>query len=190
METNIWSGSKVILRPVLPADWKAFHSNDFDSESARLYEAIHFPRSEEGTRSWTERETSKRSIGDNVMLAIETLDGQLVGSISTSSCEPRHGTFKYGVAIFRAHWRKGYASEAVRILLRYYFEELRYQKANAYVYAINENSIRLQEHLGFVQEGKLRNMIFTNGQYIDEFVYGLTKYDYDKLKIDGKSTLC
>ncbi len=182
METYMWSGSKVKLRPVLPNDWKEFHNNDLDSESARLFEAIHFPRSEEGTRSWIERETSKRSIGDNVMLAIETLDGQLVGSISTSSCDARHGTFKYGIAIFRKHRRKGYASEAVRILLRFYFEELRYQKVNAYVYAINEHSIRLHERLGFVQEGTLRNMIFTNGQHIDELIFGLTKSDYDKLK--------
>jgi RimJ/RimL family protein N-acetyltransferase len=117
------------------------------------------------------------------MLAIETLDGELVGSINTNSCDTRHGTFNYGVAIFREHWRKGYASEAVMILLRFYFEELRYQKVTAHVYAFNESSIALQEHLGFVQEGKLRNMIFTKGQYFDEFLYGLTKSEYENLKV-------
>lgn len=167
MKNNIWSGAKVSLRQVLPSDWEKFHHNDYDSEGARLCDVIHFPRSEEGTRSWAELEASKAPTSDNVRLAIETLEGELIGSINTHSCDPRHGTFKYGVAIFREHWRKGYASEAVMILLRFYFEELRYQKANAFVYAFNESSIALQEHLGFIQEGRLRNMIFTKGQHFD-----------------------
>jgi RimJ/RimL family protein N-acetyltransferase len=44
--------------------------------------------------------------------------------------------------------------------MRYYLEELRYQKVNAHVYAFNEGSVTLQEHLGFVQEGRIRDMIF------------------------------
>lgn len=99
--------------------------------------------------------------------------------MSTSSCDRRHGTFKYGVAIFRGHWRNGYASDAIRILLRYYFEELRYQKVTAHVYAFNEGSIALHEGLGFVQEGRLRNMVFTMGQHFDEFIFGLTKGEYE-----------
>jgi RimJ/RimL family protein N-acetyltransferase len=182
MLNNVWSGSKVRLRSVLSSDWQAFHENDYDSEGARLCDVIHFPRSEDGTKTWAEHQTSKGPNGDNVMFAIETLDGVLVGSLSTASCDSRHGTFKYGVAIFREHWRNGYASEAIMILLRYYFEELRYQKVTAHVYAFNENSVALHERLGFVQEGRLRNMIFTRGQHFDEYLYGLTKSEYEKLK--------
>ncbi|WP_078554426.1 GNAT family N-acetyltransferase [Bacillus alkalicellulosilyticus] len=182
MNNYIWSGKKVRLRPILASDWEKFHQNDFDSQGARLCDVIYFPRSEEGTKSWASNRESEYVNGDNVILAIETFDSELVGSINTNSCDARHGTFKYGVAIFREHWRKGYASDAVRIILRYYFEELRYQKSNAYVYSFNTNSIALQEHLGFTQEGKLRNMIFTNGQHYDEYVYGLTKSEYEHLK--------
>ena len=88
--------------------------------------------------------------------------------MNTHSCDTRHGTFKYGVAIFREHWRKGYASEAVKLLLGYYFEELRYQKVMAHIYAFNESSIQLHERLGFKQEGRLRNMVFTQGRHFDE----------------------
>lgn len=182
MKNNIWSGNKVRLRAVLPTDWDKFHNNDYDSECARLCDVIYFPRSEEGTKTWAEHQASKGPDGDNFMLSIETLDGVLVGSISTHSCDPRHGTFKYGAAIFREHWRKGYATEAIMILLRYYFEELRYQKVTAHIYAFNESSIALHEYLGFLQEGRLRNMIFTQGQYYDEYLYGLTKSEYEKLQ--------
>ncbi|MFE4714349.1 acetyltransferase [Bacillus sp. FJAT-27264] len=179
MINNIWTGDKVRLRAIVPTDWEKFHNNDLDSESARLCDMIYFPRSEEGTKNWAEHQASKSPEGDNIMLAIETLDGSLVGSINAHNCDTRHGTFKYGVAIFREHWRKGYASEAVMILLRYYFEELRYQKVTAHVYAFNEGSIALQERLGFLQEGRLRNMIYSKGQHFDEYVFGLTKSEFE-----------
>ncbi|MBW7456064.1 GNAT family N-acetyltransferase [Paenibacillus sepulcri] len=185
MVENIWTGSKVRLRSIVPGDWEKFHHNDYDTETARLCDVTHFPRSEEGTRSWADNQASLGPDNDNIMLAIETHEGELIGSINTHSCDARHGTFKYGVAIFREHWRKGYAAEAVRLLLRYYFEELRYQKATAHVYAFNESSKALQEHLGFQQEGRLRNMLFTKGQHYDELVYGLLRSEYDQLKKIG-----
>jgi hypothetical protein len=72
MINNIWSGNKVSLRAILPTDWERFHNNDFDSESARLCDVIHFPRSEEGTKQWAGNQASKGPDGDNFSLAIET----------------------------------------------------------------------------------------------------------------------
>ncbi|MFN8537426.1 MAG: GNAT family protein [Thermomicrobiales bacterium] len=48
-------------------------------------------------------------------------------------------------------------------MLRYFFEELRYQKAYVGVYSFNEASLGLFAHLGFVQEGRQRRMVFTRG---------------------------
>ena len=93
------------------------------------------------------------------------MDGELVGSISTDKSDPQNGTFSYGVSIFRVYWKKGYASDAIKIVLRYFFHELRYQKVNAHVYSFNEGSKRLHEQLGFTKEGCLRNMIYTNDKY-------------------------
>ncbi|RJE88876.1 N-acetyltransferase [Paenibacillus sp. 1011MAR3C5] len=176
---NGWTGTIVRLRAIEAEDWHQFHNNDQDTVSARASDAIHFPRSEMGTRHWTEETAAKVSTGDSTMLAIEKRDGELVGCISAHSCDSRNGTFKYGVAIFRDHWRKGYAFEAVQLLLRYFFHELRYEKAVASVYGFNESSIRMQERLGFILEGRLRSMIFTNGSRHDELVFGLLRSEFD-----------
>ncbi|BBH24734.1 SPBc2 prophage-derived uncharacterized N-acetyltransferase YokL [Paenibacillus baekrokdamisoli] len=181
MISNIWTGTKVRLRSVLSSDWEKYHNNDYDSECERLCDVIHFPRSEEGTKLWAEHQSSKTPDGDNYMFAIETLDGELVGGINAHSCDSRNGTFKYGIGIFREHWRKGYASEAVKLLLRYYFEELRYHKVTANIYAFNDSSIAIHESLGFKQEGRLRKMIFTNGKHFDELIYGLLNSEYEEL---------
>jgi aminoglycoside 3-N-acetyltransferase len=178
MNTNVWEGKKVRLRAIEPADWELFHQNDLDSEAARLCDIIYPPRSPDGTRLMTERAATKEPHGDNLWLAIENHAGEMVGSLNTQSCDPRHGTFKYGLAIFRNHWRKGYASDAILIILRYYFEELRYQKVTATVYSFNQSSIALHQRLGFQQEGRLQSMIFSQGEYHDELVYGLTRAQY------------
>ncbi len=175
----IWEGSKVRLRPIMPCDWEKFHENDMDTEVSRLCDAVHKPRSPEGTRLWAERSANEQAEGDNARFAIETLAGELIGSINAHSCDPKNGTFKYGLGIFRNHWRRGYGSEAIMILLQYYFHELRYQKATAHVYAFNNGSIQLHGSLGFQHEGRLRRMVYTQGQYFDEILFGMTKEEFD-----------
>lgn len=142
MSPYIWQGNKIRLRPIDPSDWEKFHANDLDTEAARLSDAVHRPRSPEGTRLWAERVANDPGDGGNARFAIETLSGELVGSMNAHSCDQRNGTFKYGLAIFRDHWRKGYGRESIQLLLRYYFDELRYQKVTAHVYAFNDGSIR------------------------------------------------
>jgi len=63
-------------------------------------------------------------------------------------------------------------------VLRYYFEELRYQKVTVSVYSFNEESIALHKRLGFKQEGCLRRMIYTRGQYFDRLLFGLTADEF------------
>lgn len=58
--------------------------------------------------------------------------------------------------------------------MRYYFEELRYQKATVHTYSFNKPSLRLHERLGFQPEGRVRRMIHTEGQYFDDLILGLT----------------
>lgn len=66
-------------------------------------------------------------------------------------------------------------------MLRYLFEELRYQKANAHVYSFNEASISLHRNLGFQEEGRMRNMIYTQGSYHDLLLFGITREEYKKI---------
>ena len=103
---------------------------------------------------------SQRLLNANETMAyfwmIETIDGQHVGYINTFDCDRRVGRFKYAVMIKRPFWRRGYAREAVTLVLRYYFRELRYQKVAVLVYSFNEQSIRLHQALGFSLDGRLR----------------------------------
>ncbi len=52
------------------------------------------------------------------------------GDLRQATARLRHTQAALAV-VRREHQRKGYASEAIRLVLRYFFEELRYQKVNA-----------------------------------------------------------
>jgi RimJ/RimL family protein N-acetyltransferase len=178
MQMNIFEGEKVRLRAIEPEDWEVNWEWGTETESARASYWIPFPQS----RATAQRQAEKPILphqGDNFTFIIETLAGEMVGNIKTLHCNPRFGTFSYGLAVREAHQRQGYATEAIRLVLSYYFRELRYQKCTVHVYAFNEASFRLHEKLGFQPEGRLRRMIFTNGAYHDEVVLGLTAEEFE-----------
>jgi len=183
---NVWEGKLVRLRAVEPEDWQAFYDWDQDSEAARALDFVWFPGSRERHRKHAAELSVAEVKNDEMCWVIETLDGQFAGAIDTHGCDRRVGFFQYGVAVRPEHTRRGYASEAIFLVLRHFFRELRYQKANVHVYAFNEASIELHRKLGFREEARLRRMVYTNGQFYDEFIFGLTAEEFDAVEDEGR----
>ncbi len=178
-KSSIWRGDKVLLRAKTAADIPRYVA-DGVPDDMRLYGDgfVVYPASE-GTMTAMNQKSLEYPTGDACSLAIESLeDGELVGAINTSACNAQSGNFEYGVSIFAEHRRKGYALDAVRILLRYYFEERRYHRATGRVYSFNEGSLLLQERLGFQLEGTQREMIFTKGARHDVMLFGITAQEF------------
>ena len=175
---NIWQGKRIKLRAIEPSDAGVFFEWNQDSEMSRNLDFVWPPTSLEFVRQWLEKKASERPEGDLLHLVMENDQGQVVGSISTHRCDRRTGTFSYGLNVRPEHQRQGYASEAIVLVLRYFFEELRYQKAWTHVHSDNIASIRLHERLGFQLEGRLRRMLFSRGQYLDDLVYGVTVEEF------------
>lgn len=177
-QANIWEGEHVRLRAVEPEDADIHWHWDQQSDGMRLLDRLYFPRSHAGTRLWAEHAGAFEDPNGAATFIIESLEGEHVGVINTHRCDPRVGTFGYGLAIRPEHRRKGYASEAIRLVLRFYFEELRYQKVTTEVYDFNEPSLRLHERLGFTREGQLRRMGYTRGRHFDIIVFGMTAEEF------------
>ena len=183
MNTNesgsLWQGKLVRLRAIEPGDWETYYAWNFDDQQTRALYFIPFPQSREAVRRWAEQESARPIGDDNRRFTIARVaDDVVVGAITVHDADPRAGTFTYGVAVKRGEQRKGYASEAILLLLRYYFQERRYQKVTVTVYSFNEASIGLHEGLGFQREGRLRRMVYTNGAYHDHLLYGLTVEEF------------
>jgi RimJ/RimL family protein N-acetyltransferase len=181
--SNVWRGERVQLHALGQEDFEAAEAGTLlpDSDAERSEDRLHFPFSNAQHRAQLEHLASREGKGDDFFWVVRDLQGNRVGTINTFDCDARVGTFKYGVAIYHDQRRKGYAREAIALVLRYYFHELRYQKVTAIVYAFNAASQRLHERLGFQLEGRLRRMVYTQGQHHDELYFGFTREEYDAL---------
>ncbi|MEV0233598.1 GNAT family protein [Nonomuraea sp. NPDC050786] len=173
--TSAWVGERVRLRAIEPEDWEAFHSFDEYSEAVRNGHQLHPPQSAARARKWAAELAEQTQGLDDMRLVIATRDGNVpVGMINTHSLDRVHGTFAYGIGIGTPHHRKGYAGDAIVLLLRYMFFERRFQKAEAWVYGSNEPSLALHRRVGFVEEGRRRRSHYANGRYDDEVLFGMT----------------
>ena len=180
-QTSIWRGQRVRLRALEPEDWERYwKDSDEDSLTQRAGYFIPFPHSRERARERS-RDQSLADLqnAERIQLAVEAIaSGELVGSISAHGMDRRNGTFEYGIGIFREHWRRGYAAEAVTLLCRYFFDELRFQKVNATVYSFNEASLAFHRRFGFKEEGCIRRNLYTAGRYHDEYLFGMTSEEF------------
>src|SRR5665213_1175697 len=175
---SYWKTPTIHLRAIEPADWEVYFSFNQDDDMARRLYEIPFPQSQEAVKRWAEKEATQKPEGDNFRYVIEDQVGTAVGDITTHHCNRRIGTFSYGIAVHRDHRGKHIATDALILVLRYYFQELRYQKATVEIYSFNEGSMRLHEKLGFQREGQIRRMGYTDGKFFDHLIYGLTDEEF------------
>lgn len=177
---NYWEGEHLRLRALEPSDAAFFFELQQDTERNRLLDFLHPPRSRADLEDWARKKAGQDLENDAFQWLIETLAGEPVGSIVTHSCDHRNGTFSYALDIAHKHRRQGYAREAIFMVLRYYFEELRYQKVNVATQSDNTATISLHRQLGFAHEGTQRQMVFQQGRYLDLILLGLIKEEFEE----------
>ena len=175
---GFWEGQRVRLRAVEPEDAAFFFELQRDTERNRLLDFLPPPSSLAALELWTRAQSQQELKNDAFQWLIESKAGERVGSIVTHSCNLRNGTFSYALDVAASAQRKGYAAEAVSLVLRYYFGELRYQKVYVGIQSDNEASVALHRKLGFELEGTQKRMIFQRGRYLDLLLFGLSAEDF------------
>ena len=178
-----WQGKRVRLRPMHADDaelWLAEEGSD--SEGVRfLNYGMDLPKSEHRAETFAEKYAEFNSRAERIMFSIETLDCELVGGINIHSMNKKNGTFETGSRIYRSFRGQGYGFEAKIIVLRYAFHELRFQKYNIRCMETNQPMIKQATRLGCHEEGRIRRHIYTDGEYCDELIFGLTREEFDEL---------
>lgn len=182
---DYWKGKKLRLRSIQISDLELWEL--FSDEEDKCIDVIHFPQTSESKKRWIESQLQQIKDGDNYRWIAEDNNSKPVGTINTFDCNRRHGTFKYAISIGEPFRGNGFASEMIFMVLRYYFLELGYQKVTVNVYSFNNKSVRLHEKLGFVKEGQLRSMIYSNGEFHDEFYYGMTRQEFINRYLENDS---
>lgn len=174
-----WQGRLVRLRAMNEEDTRIWLENQFESEVDRtLNPGIELPATESDRADFYARFGEFRNESGRTMFTIETLDGIVIGGLNLNGINQRHGTFSIGSRIYTQHQGKGYFEEAKRIVLRYCFSELRLHKYNASVLETNEAMLRHFKRIGAKPEGRRREVVYTNGRFYDELLFGLTAEEF------------
>lgn len=179
MNHNYWQGNKVRLRNIEPEDYLFFQNWNMDSSTQIGLDRIWFPTSSHKQKEWAQNKSLKNGENDDFLFVIEDKEEKPIGSVSARRKSIIDGTFTYGIATIETERQKGYATEAISLVLNYYFNELRYNKVNIEVFSFNTNSQILHEKFGFVKEGQLRESKFCNGKYWDIILYGMTREEFN-----------
>lgn len=169
------AGPRVTLRRFAPGDVDGFVAYRSCEQVARFqgWDAP-YPR-EEGERFIQEMaDRHPDTAGEWFQFAVALRPaGQLIGDCAAmpQADDPRQ--CEIGFTIAPDHQRRGYATEAVRLLLGYLFTARGKHRVTAYCDPRNAASAALLERLGMRREGHLRESTWAKGEWTDDLVYGL-----------------
>lgn len=122
-------------------------------------------------------ERAKLSPRTEYYLAVTThTDDRLIGFVRLGLGGVRAA--KLGAAIAAAHWGHGYALDATRTIIDFGFSTLGLHRISGAIGPDNAASIALVTRLGFTQEGRLRDHVFTNGAWRDSILYSLLAHEW------------
>jgi len=172
-------GELVTLRAVTREDLPrlAQFNNDIEVELAGGG-APPMPQSLERLRSTFEHDLS-RGGRDGAWFAIDAA-GTFIGQCGLRNFNETDRTCELGIAIGdREYWGRGYGRDAVLLLLNYAFRVRNLRKVSLRTNGNNERAIRAYRACGFIEEGRLRRHVWSDGAYIDLVHMGVLRDEWD-----------
>ena len=115
---------------------------------------------------------------DEGMLVIASLDDRILGHIEFFKTVNYLDEYELSYQIYAAEERrKGAASQAVNLLVRYLFETKRMNRIRLVIHSDNAASRALAKKCGFQHEGTARGAWFNKGAHQDVEIYAILRED-------------
>lgn len=154
------------LTPFEPTDWAFFRSLREDRSIMRYMAAIALEKE-------TRRVFAARLAAAHVFVIRARDDDTPLGDIGLQISAENREEADIGYTVVPAAQGKGIASEALRAVCDYAFNQTGVKAINAYVLADNGGSVRVLEKVGFVRTQVLEKAYEIDGVRYDDWVYRL-----------------
>lgn len=115
---------------------------------------------------------------------IEKKDGSKIGEIGHRPVGKAQGI---AYALLPNERKKGYCSEAVKIMVDYLFLSRDIVRIQAHTDVRNEGSQRTLEKVGFKKEGLIRKHDFVYGKWTDDYIYSILREEWKEPRILTKT---
>lgn len=172
----MYHGKKVSLRELRPADLPYImeYVNDYATYSP-FTDAAPRPKTEAFQATWLEHSTRE----DLITFAITDLvTGEFLGTCQLRGINRSSHRSLFSIILRPSAQGKGYGSDALRTLLSFAFRELNLHKVTLMVYESNLGGQRLYEKVGFKYEGTLREEVYRQGKYENQYVYSILEREF------------
>lgn len=169
---------RLILRPFTIADVDKMYSNWASDPAVTKY--LTWPAHENrGITQWVLSDwISHYSEDDYYQWAIE-FAGEPIGSIAVVSRNDHTESVEIGYCIGRNWWHRGIVTEALKGVIRFFFDEVGVNRVAARHDPRNPHSGAVMKKCGMQFEGTLRQSGRNNQGICDESYYGILRSEYD-----------
>ena len=100
------------------------------------------------------------------------VDGHAIGGIGMQLRGDVYArVVEIGYWVGEEYWGRGIATEALKLITEYVFDNFDVDRIEAHVFEWNPASSRVLEKAGYEFEARLKKRIFKDGSLIDELVY-------------------
>ncbi len=130
---------------------------------------------------WIEQDI-ERDDGQEFFFEVRALKNDcLIGFIGMFGIRWPHGDAMVAIGIGEPeYWGGGYGTEAMRLVLRYAFQELNLYRVTLGVFAYNTRAIRCYEKAGFKHEGREHGTIYRDGERSDVLFMGVLREEWEE----------
>jgi RimJ/RimL family protein N-acetyltransferase len=155
-----------------------------DPEVIRYLGAINLPQSLANEEQWFEAMLKLPREEQPFAIEIREPAGdesawQLIGNCSFMEFNQTARSAEVGLFIGdKSHWNQGYGTEVMHLLLQVGFNILNLNRIFLRVDVDNKGGIRAYEKAGFIQEGRLRQAAFQDGEYRDMLLMSVLRSEW------------
>ena len=108
--------------------------------------------------------------------------GEPIGSMGAVAFNEKARSVEIGYCIGEKWWRRGYTSEALAAVIKFFFEEVGVNRVYSEHDPRNPNSGKVMQKCGMKYEGTLRQADFNNTGICDACIYGILAEEYERTK--------
>lgn len=184
MNADLFTGTLVRLDRLGPKPAaEAYHRWMQDSEMLRLMDSgIAQMYSQSQHEKWQEKQLDPPT--ENYFFHIIRLsDDRLIGDVGLDGIKWAHGESFVGIGLGeRELWGQGYGTDAMRLILRFAFQELNLRRVSLNVFEYNPRAIRSYEKTGFRPEGRVRGLLNRGGRRWDIIFMGILRSEWEALQ--------
>lgn len=118
---------------------------------------------------------AERQLRLMIDLGVEKESKKTIGCIDLFDFDPLHRRAGIGILIIPEEREKGYAAEALGLLIRYCFEIIQLHQLHCNITSGNDQSLRLFMKAGFIQCGVKKDWRIIDKKWIDEIMFQLIR---------------